>query len=203
MTFGNTNVVNGQAVTYVGNGSYGFADVADLSSNFASYPLASDAKIWNVEDTDDIYDTSLSMNSRAALVLKDGAIKTAFVIEVLDTVVVEPTAIDISVADVGAGADTIAVSDPDLLTNGDSVVITDAVATDTVTVTVTPVAGTSATVAIEGAGTDVGPAANTATYALDAGDLDGSITVTVVVSQAGRTSRTYTYTIDVAAVAGP
>ena len=50
-----------------------------------SKPLASSASVWNVEDTDDIFDTNLSKYDVVAVVLNDDyAIKTAFIVDTIN-----------------------------------------------------------------------------------------------------------------------
>ena len=81
-TFGNTNTVNGKVVTYVGapafsakNGNGNAGDVTAI--------LASDVKIWNVEDTDNIFtEDALAEDMSIAYVTNtDGYVVTVFVMD--------------------------------------------------------------------------------------------------------------------------
>ena len=78
--------VNNAFVYEIGNNTVSLWNADNYNVDLGSYPLASDAKIWNVEDTDNVYDTTLAKASVVSIVLNDDKeIKTAFVSEVRDS----------------------------------------------------------------------------------------------------------------------
>ncbi|HJB57752.1 MAG TPA: S-layer homology domain-containing protein [Candidatus Flavonifractor intestinipullorum] len=82
-----TSVVNGGYVASVGNGTVTLNNSTEGSyaDEIGSYTLASDLTVWNVEDTDSIYDTNMIKYNQVALVLNDdGEVKTAFVFGNMD-----------------------------------------------------------------------------------------------------------------------
>ena len=79
-------VMNGVYVADLGNNTVTLnSSVEGKYDEFIdSKPLASGATVWNVEDTDDIFDTNLSKYDVVALVLNDDkAIKTAFILDTI------------------------------------------------------------------------------------------------------------------------
>ena len=78
--------VNTAFVYEVGNNTVSLWNANDYSVDLGSYPLASNAKVWNVEDTDNVYDTTLTKAAVVAIVLNDDKeIETAFVSEIRDS----------------------------------------------------------------------------------------------------------------------
>ena len=80
-------MVNGGYVASVGNGTVTLNNSTEGSyaDEIGSYTLASDLTVWNVEDTDSIYDTNMIKYNQVALVLNDdGEVKTAFVFGNMD-----------------------------------------------------------------------------------------------------------------------
>ena len=76
----------------MGSNSITVADADNVNAGIASYPT-SGAKIWNVEDTDTIFETSFQLNDKVALVLdEDYKVQTGFVYDRLDgEMIAKPT----------------------------------------------------------------------------------------------------------------
>ncbi len=69
-----------------GNGTVSLWNADNYDDDMGTFAIAKDAAIWNVEDTDSIYDTSLTKASVFSFVKNDdGEIKTAFVSEIRDS----------------------------------------------------------------------------------------------------------------------
>mgnify|MGYP005808954075 CR=1 FL=1 len=85
-------IVNTKVIIGVGSNSITVADADNVNAGIASYPT-SGAKIWNVEDTDTIFETSFQLNDKVALVLdEDYKVQTGFVYDRLDgEMIAKPT----------------------------------------------------------------------------------------------------------------
>ena len=85
-----SKIVNDKIVSYMGNNTVGLDEGNNYGTEFDSYALASDVNIWNVEDADandsnSVYEDSLSKLAHVSLVLNDdGAVQTAFIIEIYE-----------------------------------------------------------------------------------------------------------------------
>ena len=84
--FGDTDrMINEQVVLDTGSNAVSVASADDGVTGETSYPVPASAKIWNVEDTDNIFPTTLQKYDEVALVLdEDGNVKTAYVYDRLD-----------------------------------------------------------------------------------------------------------------------
>ena len=76
----NSRMVNEQVVLDTGSNAVSVASADDGVTGKTSYPVPASAKVWNVEDTDNIFETTLQKYDEVALVLdEDGNVKTAYV----------------------------------------------------------------------------------------------------------------------------
>ena len=77
-----TNTVNNRLVTHVGSNSITTVD-ATTGDGERSY-ATSGSTVWDVQDVNNIFDSSIQLNDKVALVLKDGKVKTAFIYDHVD-----------------------------------------------------------------------------------------------------------------------
>ena len=95
--------VNTAFVYEVGNNTVSLWNANNYSVDLGSYPLASNAKVWNVEDTDNVYDTTLTKAAVVAIVLNDDKeIETAFVSEIRDSADASSMTANVSVTGISA-----------------------------------------------------------------------------------------------------
>ena len=198
--------VNNAFVYEVGNNVVSLWDANNYGTEIGkgSYPLASDVKIWNVEDTDNVYDTTLAKASVVSIVLNDdGAVKYAFVREVRDSADSSAMTNNVSTLKLAAGsAASFSVSNSGNVLAGNTA-ITGASASEKVTVSYTATAKQKVTVDINGTkvvdnvagtGTEV-----TVADAYTLADNSTSLKITVTVTEDDMVTRTVQYTVTVAA----
>ena len=186
--------INGVIVTLTGNGTVDLEQANNEGVVVGSHPISGSIAVWNVEDTNDIYDTQLARRTVSALVLdKDGYVKTAFVIEIRDAEMTGmPTALTATVADIPGGTASITGASGADLTDGKDLNLTDVEVGDTITVSQnipttqniririgdTYVAGTASTWV-----TGTGGAVNATAYTITAEDLAaGNVVITTTIS---------------------
>ena len=186
--------INGVIVTLTGNGTVDLEQANNEGVVVGSHPISGSIAVWNVEDTNDIYDTQLARRTVSALVLdKDGYVKTAFVIEIRDAEMTGmPTALTATATDVPGGTASITGASGADLTDGKDLNLTDVEVGDTITVSQnipttqnirikigdTYVAGTASTWV-----TGTGGAVNATAYTITAEDLAaGNVVITTTIS---------------------
>ena len=169
-----SKIVNDKIVSYMGNNTVGLDEGNNYGTEFDSYALASDVNVWNVENADandssSVYEDSLSKLAHVSLVLNDdGAVQTAFIIEIYE----EGTDIPADVKISGMSKDSTELS------------YTKSSSTQTVVVKVN---GATATFTADSNGLY-----KATVSALKSGD---TITVTITDSAIDEMTRTVTYTV--------
>ena len=113
------DVVNAKVIIGVGNNAVTVADVDNIHSASNSYATTG-ATIWNVEDTENVFETTLQLNDKVALVLDyEGNVEYAFVYDRLDDDMVgAPTGGSIAPASALTDKDNGAINDTSFLTAG-------------------------------------------------------------------------------------
>lgn len=175
-------VINNVYVADRGNNTVTLNSMSNYDTFIDSKPLASGATVWNVEDTDDIFDTNLSKYDVVAVVLNDDyAIKTAFIVDTINE------------DDV---ADMTALEDLKVQFGGTD--ITKAIVGETITATFTK--GGDQTVKYAVNGEDKGElSSGAAVYTVDGTESGKAVKVVITVEETDKTSRVYTYDFTVTA----
>ena len=100
--------VNNAFVYETGNNTVSLWNADNYGEKMGTYTLASDVKVWNVEDTDNVYDTTLAKASVVSIVLNDdGAVKYAFVRDVRDSADEESMTKDVDMKNIENGKSTL------------------------------------------------------------------------------------------------
>ena len=192
-------VVNEKVVTGTGSNAVSVADADNIATGKDSYPTAG-ATVWNVEDTDNVFKTSLQKNDLVALVLdEDGNVKTAFVYD--------RQADDMTSEVAGAAAPVKSAGTLDL-TKGTWTGVADKDtlsfnftlgANQTAKISVSADANTKGTTSNNGTEVAKGGTFNGTVYTAGANENGGKVTVKITVSEAGKSDRIYNYVITVSA----
>ena len=192
-------VVNEKVVTGTGSNAVSVADADNIATGKDSYPTAG-ATVWNVEDTDNVFKTSLQKNDLVALVLdEDGNVKTAFVYD--------RQADDMTSEVAGAAAPVKSAGTLDL-TKGTWTGVADKDtlsfnftlgANQTAKISVSADANTKGTTSNNGTEVAKGGTFNGTVYTAGANENGGKVTVKITISEAGKADRTYNYVITVSA----
>ena len=162
-----TDEVHSARVDYLGNGAVGLVD-ADTDASIGSYVLTSDTIVLDVQDTENVQNTTLSLNNKVAIIL-DASDKTIEAVFVYDNML----------GDLAANVTVNGIS------NSSNQLTYTAGANQTVTISVN---GTQVWSQAEG---DTAQARTVnLTTALATGDE-----VTVEIAQANKDTRTMTYTV--------
>ena len=200
VTFDNdtSDIYNKLVVTGVGSNAVSVADAENPSTRKDSFPT-NGATIWNVEDTDNIYETDLQINDLVSLVLdRDGNVQTAYVYDRQDGDMAEAGAITLkdngtSITLTNDAADVYGVTAGEKL----SIEVT-AKAEQTVTVSATK-DGSKLTLTNDGkfdnSANSAAATQNFDLYTYAATENGTEIVVTVKVAQDGYATRTLTYTV--------
>ncbi|WP_297716447.1 S-layer homology domain-containing protein [Intestinimonas sp.] len=199
VTFDNieTYVVNEKIVTGTGANAVSVADADNLATGKDSYPTT-DATVWNVEDTDNVFETSFQKNDLVALVLdEDGNVETAFVYDRQDD----------DMTDTVAGAKPVATSGT-LTLDGKNSTWTGIAAGNELKMNFTLGANQTGKIAVDADDNAKGTVFNNGTeiakggsftgtvYTAGANENGGKVTVKVTISEDGKASRTLTYVIE-------
>ena len=198
------NMINEQVVLDTGVNAVSVASEKDGVTGKTSYPVPTSAKIWNVEDTDNIFATSLQKYDKVALVLdEDNNVKTAYVYDRQDGDLTDPSELTLAIgaAEYKDGA-VINTADNEQLK------LTVALANDNQTVTVAVKATNAGDDATVGAAstkidkTNIATASPVLIYEADGTENGTKLTITVSTAQDGYATRTNTYNVTLYSVAG-
>ena len=199
--------INGVIVTLTGNGTVDLEQANNEGVVVGSHPISGSIAVWNVEDTNDIYDTQLARRTVSALVLdKDGYVKTAFVIEIRDAEMTAPLT--------GTGLTVSAGTFTTIGAAGGEGTWNRVSSSNTLNLNLTVGSNQTATVKAEkdsaatgtilaaytGAGTELAKGAAVSVsgiYTAGASEDGGKVTITVTVKEKDLVSRVITYVVTV------
>ena len=193
------NMINEQVVLDTGVNAVSVASEKDGVTGKTSYPVPASAKIWNVEDTDNIFATTLQKYDKVALVLdEDNNVKTAYVYDRQDGDLAAASTLSLKIGGTSY-ADGAVIN---TVTN-DELKLTVALANDNQTVTVAVKAtnaGANATVGASSTKIDKNNVGNAAVnpvliYKADGTENGTKLTITVSTAQDGYATRTNTYNV--------
>ena len=200
VTFDNdtSDIYNKLVVTGVGSNAVSVADAEDPSTRKDSFPT-NGATIWNVEDTDNIYETDLQINDLVSLVLdRDGNVQTAYVYDRLEGDMATAGNMNLAGGDIAPAVDADGNYVAYSVANNDKLTLNvTANAGQTVTVSAT-VDGVKQALANDGKveNTTGNAIVSPVTIYKADGTEDGTeIKITVAVAEDGYATRTLTYNV--------